>query len=161
MATNRPNWFTSILGMLITALTVACFPARSQEATAGSPDSRVSSASSITRFEGAVRIKAPEGKETTLHVVMREWFLGKSERTSISTDSTTLLIHLVSGRITINVAGRRQEAKSDGYWIVPPGADVSVSAGSLGAHFEATAILGSTPPTFSRAPHRCKVAPMS
>jgi quercetin dioxygenase-like cupin family protein len=142
MAGTKPTCPRWMQGALVAALAAACLPALAEETLPTESDTERASGAPITNFEGSLRIKAVDGKEGALKLVLRQWFLPKSGAASIASESSVLLIHRLAGRMTVNVEGKPEVPESGAYWIVPPGAHISVAAGPRGARFEVTAVRG-------------------
>jgi hypothetical protein len=80
-----------------------------------------------TRFSEVVRAKNAKGTVVPLKVEVRNWTVSRSARSFEMADQGFYIVHLVSGRITTEIAGKSAVRNPGDFWVVEKGQRMTIS----------------------------------
>jgi hypothetical protein len=90
---------------------------------------RPGNASAITRFEGPLTVRTPSAANKRVRVSVRNWGIPNDTTIDALPEEGFRVMHLQSGELTTEIAGRKQERKPDDYWTVPAGTPMRIETG--------------------------------
>ena len=79
------------------------------------------------RFSEMVRSKNAKGAVVSLKVEVKSWTVSRSARAFEMPDQGFYIVHLVSGRITTEVAGKATPRNPGDFWVVEKGQRMAIS----------------------------------
>jgi hypothetical protein len=80
-----------------------------------------------TRFSDVVRTKSAKGATVALKVEIKEWNVTRSAQAVEIPDLGFCIVHLTSGRITTEIAGKTTARNTGDFWTVEKGQHMAVS----------------------------------
>ena len=80
-----------------------------------------------TRFSGMVQAKNPKGTAISLKVEVKEWTVTRSAQAFEMPDQGFYIVHLISGHISTEIAGKTTERHSGDFWVVEKGQHMAIS----------------------------------
>ena len=80
-----------------------------------------------TRFSEVVRARNAKGAAVPLKVEIKEWSLTRSARAVEISDQGFYIVHLISGRITTEIAGKATARNTGDFWTVEKGQHMTIS----------------------------------
>jgi hypothetical protein len=80
-----------------------------------------------TRFSEVVRARNAKGAAVPLKVEIKEWNVTRSARASEVSDQGFYIVHLISGRITTEIAGKTTARNTGDFWTVEKGQRMAIS----------------------------------
>jgi hypothetical protein len=79
-----------------------------------------------TRFSDVVRARNARGAAVPLKVEIKEWNVTRSARTLELPDLGFCIVHLISGQITTEIAGKTTARNTGDFWTVEKGQHISI-----------------------------------
>ena len=80
-----------------------------------------------TRFSEVVRARNAKGATVPLKVEIKEWNVTRSARAAEIPDLGFCIVHLTSGRITTEIAGKTMARNTGDFWTVEKGQHMAIS----------------------------------
>jgi len=80
-----------------------------------------------TRFSEVVRARNAKGAAVPLKVEIKEWNVTRSARAAEISDQGFYIVHLSSGRITTEIAGKTTARSAGDFWTVEKGQRMTIS----------------------------------
>ncbi len=80
-----------------------------------------------TRFSDMVRARNAKGAEVPLKVEVKNWTVSRSARPLEMADQGFYIVHLTSGRITTEIAGKTTARNPGDFWVVEKGQRMTIS----------------------------------
>lgn len=80
-----------------------------------------------TRFSEVVRTRNAKGAAVPLKVEIKEWSVTRSARAAEISDQGFYIVHLISGRITTEIAGKTTARNTGDFWTVEKGQSMAIS----------------------------------
>lgn len=80
-----------------------------------------------TRFSDIVRPKNAKGAAMPLKVEVKEWMVTRSARAFEMPDQGFYIVHLISGQITTEIAGKTTARHPGDFWVVEKGQHMAIS----------------------------------
>lgn len=80
-----------------------------------------------TRFSDIVRPKNPKGAAVPLKVDIKQWTVSRSGRAFDMPDQGFYIVHLISGQITTEIAGKPTLRRPGDFWVVEKGQHMAIS----------------------------------
>jgi hypothetical protein len=80
-----------------------------------------------TRFSEILRLKNAKGATVPLKVEVKEWAVTRSARPFEMPDQGFYIVHLISGQITTDIAGKTTVRHTGDFWVVEKGQRMAIS----------------------------------
>lgn len=80
-----------------------------------------------TNFSDTVRASSPKGATVPLKVEIKEWSLTRTAQPTQVPDLGFCIVHLISGRITTEIAGKSTARNRGDFWTVDKGLHMTIS----------------------------------
>ena len=80
-----------------------------------------------TRFSEVVRARNTKGSAVPLKVEIKEWNVTRSDRAAEISDQGFYIVHLLSGQVTTEIAGKSTARNPGDFWVVEKGQRMAIS----------------------------------
>jgi hypothetical protein len=80
-----------------------------------------------TRFSDLVRLRNAKGAAVPLKVEIKQWTVTRSARAFDMQDQGFYIVHLISGQITTDIAGKTSLRHPGDFWVVEKGQHMAIS----------------------------------
>ena len=126
MLDSRGKFLT---GLVLTSLCSLCMsPVTAQQKPQSKVESGGREAPEVAmRFSEVVRAKNAKGTVVPLKVEVRNWTVSLSARAFEMPDQGFYIVHLVSGRVTTEIAGKTAARNPGDFWVVEKGQRMAIS----------------------------------
>ena len=85
-------------------------------------------AAPVKRFEGSADFKGKGGATKHAAVTIRQWTVPGKQKIEALAERGFLLVTVRAGKVTVTIAGKEEQRKTDDFWTVPENAKMSVEA---------------------------------
>ena len=80
-----------------------------------------------TRFSEVLRARNAKGSAVPLKVEIKEWNVTRADRAAEISDQGFYIVHLISGNITTDIAGKSTVRHTGDFWVVEKGQRMAIS----------------------------------
>jgi hypothetical protein len=80
-----------------------------------------------TRFSEVLRARNAKGSAVPLKVEIKEWNVTRADRAAEISDQGFYIVHLLSGQVTTEIAGKTTARNTGDFWTVEKGQHMAIS----------------------------------
>jgi hypothetical protein len=129
MLDHRRKLLPVLAMVLLTGLPAILHPPRAaaQQKPQGEASSSGEASEVATRFSGILRLKNAKGAAVPLKVEVKQWTVTGSTRPFEMPDLGFCIVHLISGLITTDIAGKTTARHTGDFWVLEKGQRMAIS----------------------------------